>query len=255
VSDALVVDTLSFHWDDGTVALDGVSFSVREGERMALVGPNGAGKSTLILHLNGVLQEEARGHSSGTVSVFGEAVTPRTMAATRRRVGLLFQDPDDQLFCSTVGEDVAFGPMQLELPENAVQERVTSALASVGLTGFERRQPHQLSGGEKKRVGLAGVLAVEPLILVLDEPTSGLDPRARRQLIELLAEQPATQIIATHDLAFVAEHCARLLLLDAGRIVVDGPTSTLLKDDALMEAHGLGRPSRDLPAHLLETRT
>jgi cobalt/nickel transport system ATP-binding protein len=252
---ALVVDGLSFHWVDGTVALDGVSFSVSEGERVALVGPNGAGKSTLLLHLNGVLQEEARGHSSGTVTVLGDAIAARTAVATRRRVGLLFQDPDDQLFCPTVGEDVAFGPGQLDLAEVAVRERVTSALTSVGLAGFERRQPHQLSGGEKKRVGLAGLLAVEPPILVLDEPTSGLDPRARRQFIDLLARQPATQIIATHDLALVAELCDRMLVLDGGRIVVDGPTFTLLKDDTLMEAHGLGRPSRDLPAHLLEART
>jgi cobalt/nickel transport system ATP-binding protein len=249
---ALELRGLSFHFEDGTPALEGISCHVAVGERVALVGPNGAGKSTLLLHLVGLLPEAGRGHGEGDVILFGDRVGPHTAHAARRQVGILFQDPDDQLFCSTVREDVAFGPQQLGLRGAALDGRVATALEKVGLGGFEDRAPHRLSGGEKKRVALAGVLACEPRILAFDEPTSGLDPRSRRQLIALLAGLDVTCVIATHDLALVAELCARTLVLDGGRLVAEGPTRTLLRDDARMRAHGLETPRDDLPARLLE---
>ena len=218
---------------------------------MALIGPNGAGKSTLLLHLNGILPERASEAASGSVRVEGRSVAPNGAAWVRRRVGLLFQDADDQLFCPTVGEDVAFGPEQLGCGHAQAAERVSRALALVGLAGFEHRLPHQLSGGEKKRVCLAGLLAYEPSILVLDEPSAGLDPRGRRELISILSELPVTRLIATHDLALVAELCQRTLLLDQGKLVASGPTRELLRDEALMCAHGMESPTRDLPARLL----
>jgi cobalt/nickel transport system ATP-binding protein len=251
VTRAVEVEDLTFHFADGTTALRGVSFAVDEGECVALVGPNGAGKSTLLLHLNGVLPEEPAEHSAGTVRVLGRELTPSSAAWVRRQVGVLFQDPDDQLFCPTVGEDVAFGPEQLGLPAHEIETRVRSSLARVGLAGFERRMPHRLSGGEKKRVCLAGLLAYEPKILVLDEPTSGLDPRGRRELIELLACLPTTRIIATHDLAMAARLCSRALLVYDGKIVAERATGDLFLDDALMAAHGMECPSRDLPPGLI----
>jgi cobalt/nickel transport system ATP-binding protein len=242
---------LSFHFEDGTPALEDVSFEIAEGECVALIGPNGAGKSTLLLHLIGILPEPGRGHGEGEVRLFGERLDHSTLKAARLRVGLLFQDPDDQLFCPTVGEDVAFGPRQLGLRGDALSKRVEDALAQVGLAGFEPRLPHRLSGGEKKRVGLAGLLACAPQALAFDEPTSGLDPRARRQLIGVLRDLRVTRLLATHDLALVAETCSRTIVLDAGRVVADGPTRALLRDDELMFAHGLERPRFDLPAALL----
>ncbi len=246
---AIEVRGLSFHFDDATPALVDVSFEVAGGESVALIGPNGAGKSTLLLlHVAGLLPESGRGHGTGGVMLFGERLRPETADAMRKRVGLLFQDPDDQLFCSTVGEDVAFGPQQLGLRGDALRVRVADALAQVGLPDFERRVPHRLSGGEKKRVALAGLLAYDPDVLVFDEPTSGLDPRARRQLITLLHVIPATRLFATHDLALVAETCSRTILIDRGRVVADGATLEILGDDALMSAHGLETPRFDLPS-------
>lgn len=249
---AIEVRHLSFHFDDGTPAFDDVSFRVAEGECVALIGPNGAGKSTLLLHLVGILPEPGQGHGEGEVLLFGEALRPDNLAAARKQVGILFQDPDDQLFCPTVGEDVAFGPQQLGLRGEALRERVAGALAQVGLAGFERRLPHRLSGGEKKRVALAGLLAYGPRALVFDEPTSGLDPRARRQFIELLRAASDTRLLATHDLALVVETCDRTIVIDRGRVVADGPTRAILRDDDLMHAHGLERPRLDLPAGLLD---
>jgi len=248
---ALAVDALSFQFAAGAPALRSVSFSVEAGECVALIGANGAGKSTLLLHLNGILPERAGAHASGRVLVHGRLVTPSDAAWVRRQVGVLFQEADDQLFCPTVGEDVAYGPEQLGCERAEVEQRVARALAQVGLAGFERRAPQRLSGGEKKRVCLAGLLAYEPSILVLDEPSAGLDPRARREFIELLAHLPITRVIATHDLALVAELCSRTLLLDRGQLVASGPSKALLRDDALMSAHGMECPARDLPAHLL----
>jgi cobalt/nickel transport system ATP-binding protein len=237
---AIEVSGLSFSYTDGTRALHGVSFAVAEGECVGLVGPNGAGKSTLLLHLNGVLPEEIGAESP--VSVFGEPITKRNLYGVRRAVGLLFQDPDDQLFCPTVFEDVAFGPQQFGVADVALAQVVNDALARVGLAGFERRSAHHLSRGEKKRVCLAGLLACQSRVLVLDEPASDLDPRGRRELKELLWQIRATKLIASHDLEMVVELCSRVIVLDGGEVVAQGPTVELLSDEALMLSHGLERP-------------
>lgn len=238
---ALEVRGLRYHYPDGTPALRDLSFRVMPGECVGLIGPNGAGKSTLLLHLNGVLPDDARG-AGGQVLVDGEEVTPRNLGSVRRKVGLVFQDPDDQLFCPTVYEDVAFGPQQFGLPKGKIERVVRDALVSVGLGGFEKRVPQRLSGGEKRRVCLAGVLACDPSILVLDEPTSNLDPRGRREFKDLLRRLPATKLIATHDLEMVVELCPRTILIDGGRVVADGGTAFLLGDEQLMLRHGLEKP-------------
>ena len=240
MSAAIEVEDLSFSYADGTVALEGVSFEVGEGECVGLIGPNGAGKSTLLLHLNGLLPETWAG--DGSVVVGGVRVGPDTLFDVRRRVGLLFQDPNDQLFCPTVWEDVAFGPQQLGLTEGDVRERVARALATAGVAGFESRAPHHLSAGEKRRVCLAGVLACDPSVLVLDEPTTSLDPKGRRELKALLERIPMTKLIATHDLELVAELCSRAVVLDGGRLMAQGPARELLADEALMLRHDLERP-------------
>jgi len=236
----LEVRNLGYCYPDGREALRDVSFALAANERAALIGPNGAGKSTLLLHLNGLLPDQPP--ATPTVIVDGLPLRADNLAEARRRVGLLFQDPDDQLFCPTVWEDVAFGPMQLGVREPELSQRVADCLAQVGLAGFADRLPHHLSRGEKRRVCLAGLLACEARLLVLDEPTSDLDPRGRRLLMGLLAQLPVAQLIATHDLEFVVESCARTIVIDHGRIVADGPTRKLLNDEALMLAHGLERP-------------
>jgi cobalt/nickel transport system ATP-binding protein len=236
----IAVRDLSYRYPDGHDALLDVSFTLVPGERVALIGPNGAGKSTLLLHLNGLLPD--RPPSTPAVTVDGLPVTEANLREIRRRIGLLFQDPDDQLFCPTVWEDVAFGPRQLGLREPALSRLVAESLAQVGLSGFEERLPHHLSRGEKRRACLAGLLACDARALVLDEPTSDLDPRGRRELMALLSRLPVTQLIATHDLEFVVEICPRTIVLDGGRIVADGPTRRLLDDEPLMLAHGLERP-------------
>jgi cobalt transport protein ATP-binding subunit len=237
---ALAIEKLAYRYPDGTVALRELSFQIMPGECVGLLGPNGSGKSTLLLHLNGILPEKPG--STGTVSVQGKPIAAANLEEIRRQVGLLFQDPDDQLFCATVEEDVAFGPGQLGLTKEVVAERVRHALAQVRLTGYEHRTPYHLSQGEKRRACLAGVMACEPSILVLDEPTSGLDPRGRREFMALLREVPATKLIATHDLEMVVEMCPRSIILDGGRVVADGPTLELLDNEELMLAHGLERP-------------
>ncbi|MBI5819207.1 MAG: ABC transporter ATP-binding protein [Verrucomicrobia bacterium] len=237
---ALELQNLCFRYPDGTEALCGVSFAIGEGECVGLIGPNGAGKSTLMLHLNGILPERLNGAPS--VFVSGRPLTTENLAAVRRDVGMLFQEPDDQLFCPTVFEDVAFGPQQFGLGGDALAARVSDALARAGIRGYEKRQPHHLSHGQKRRVCLAGVLACEPRVLVLDEPTSDLDPRGKRELKAVLRQIPATQLIATHDLELVVELCPRVIVMDEGRVVADGPTVTLLSDEALMLAHGLEKP-------------
>jgi cobalt/nickel transport system ATP-binding protein len=236
----IAVGGLSYRYPDGHDALRNVSFTLAAGERVALIGPNGAGKSTLLLHLNGLLPD--RPPSMPAVTVDGLPVAEANLREIRRRVGLLFQDPDDQLFCPTVWEDVAFGPRQLGLREPELSRLVTESLAQVGLAGFEERLPHHLSRGEKRRACLAGLLACDARVLVLDEPTSDLDPRGRRELMTLLSRLPVAQLIATHDLEFVVEICPRTIVLDGGRIVADGPTRRLLDDEPLMLAHGLERP-------------
>jgi len=237
---AVQVANLSYRYHDGTEALRGVGFNVAQGECVALLGPNGSGKSTLLLHLNGLLPEHL--DRDGAVRILGQPVTPDNIDSIRRQVGLVFQDPDDQLFCPTVEEDVAFGPQQLGLSETEVRARVQQALAQAGLAGFGHRATHHLSHGEKRRACLAGVLACEPTVLVLDEPTSDLDPRGRREFKALLRQIPATKLIATHDLELVVELCSRAIVLDRGTVVADGPVAELLNNEELMLAHGLERP-------------
>jgi len=235
---ALQVRALDYAYPDGTPALHGVTFDVEDGECVGIIGPNGAGKSTLLLHLNGLLPENGRGN----VLVFGKAVTRETLHEVHQAVGLLFQDPDDQLFCPTVYEDVAFGPQQFGMDRAALDGAVRDALRQVGLEGFEKRSPHHLSGGEKQRVCLAGILACKPRILVLDEPTSDLDPRGRRELARLIKTLPAARVIASHDLELVLELCSRVFLLDGGEVVASGATSEILSNEQLMLTHGLEKP-------------
>jgi cobalt/nickel transport system ATP-binding protein len=248
-SHLIEIEHLSFSYPDGRQALHDVNLTVRSGEKLAVVGPNGAGKSTLFLHLNGTLRDGTQGRDR--VRVAGLSVGDRTVQAVRAKVGLIFQDPDDQLFSPTVFEDVAFGPLHMGLPENEVRERVTRALAAVGMTGHEEHMPHHLSLGERKRIAIATVLAMNPEILVLDEPSAGLDPRARRNLIALLRELPQTMLVASHDMRLVWDLCPRTVILDGGRLVADGLTTGLLQDQALMERHGLEVPySHPTPADL-----
>ncbi|HEY2158737.1 MAG TPA: ABC transporter ATP-binding protein [Isosphaeraceae bacterium] len=248
---AVVADGLTYRYPDGRRALDGVSFAIARGESVALVGPNGAGKSTLLLHLNGLLPDRAhhRGHSHatngrslGSIHIDGIAVDERNGPEVRRRVGLVFQDPDDQLFSTSVLEDVAFGPLNLGKSRNESRRIALECLARVELLDAADRPPHHLSFGERKRACLAGVLACEPTILALDEPTANLDPRARRRFLALIASLPATKLIATHDLEMALDLCPRAILLDAGKVVADGPTRSLLADDALIDRHGLEVP-------------
>jgi cobalt/nickel transport system ATP-binding protein len=235
---AIRIENLSFAYPDGRQALIGLTLVVSPGEKLAIVGPNGAGKSTLLLHLNGTLPAQ----DGGVVQVAGLQVTHKTLRAVRANVGLVFQDPDDQLFSPTVFEDVAFGPLHMGLPVAEVRERVARALAAVGMTGCEEQMPHHLSLGERKRIAIATVLAMDPQILVLDEPSAGLDPRARRNLIGLLHGLPQTMLVASHDIRLVWDLCPRTAILDGGRLVADGPTAELLRDGELMERHGLECP-------------
>jgi energy-coupling factor transporter ATP-binding protein EcfA2 len=237
---AIDIRNLSFTYDDGTKALNVISFKVEEGETVGIIGPNGAGKSTLLLHLNGLLPE--RKPVTASVSVFGKEISNTSQSSVRSTVGLLFQNPDDQLFCPTVYEDVAYGPQQFGMDENSVRQTVIGALKEVGLEGYENRSPHHLSGGEKQRVCLAGVLACQPKILALDEPTKELDPRGRRTLIEFLRNKTITILIATHDLEMIVELCRRTIILDSGKLVADGLTHELLADEKLMLMHGLEKP-------------
>jgi cobalt/nickel transport system ATP-binding protein len=232
----LQVEDLSFSYPDGYDALRSVSLAIRRGEKVALVGPNGAGKSTLILHLNGILGGQ------GQVCVAGLPVTKQHLPVVRAKVGLVFQNPDDQLFSPTVFEDVAFGPLHMGLPEREVRDRVERALEQVGMAAYAGRLSHHLSVGEKKRIAIATVLSMDPEILVFDEPSAGLDPRARRVLIRLLQELPLTMLVSTHDMLMVRELFPRMVIMDEGQVVADGPTEQLLGDAALLEAHGLERP-------------
>ncbi len=233
------VQDLTHTYTDGTTAVSGISFRIHHGESVAVVGANGAGKSTLLLHLNGYLTPQ-----KGAVRIGDFPLTKDTLRDIRRTVGMIFQDPDDQLFMPTVAEDVAFGPLNLGLPPEEVELRVQHALERVGISHLRERPPYKLSGGEKRSVSIATVLAMSPDILVMDEPTANLDPRARRMLIELLAGFQHTKIIATHDLDMVLDLCPRTIVLKEGRLMADGPTDALFNNQDLLDACHLEKPLR-----------
>ena len=237
---ALRVRALTHRYPDGRTALDGVSFALAPGERVAVVGPNGAGKTTLFLRLCGVLTGKP-----GEVSVGGiDPADAKQRKELPARIGVVFQNPDDQLFSATVLEDVAFGPLNLGATADEARRRAAAALEGVGLRGCEDRSPHRLSGGEKRRAALAGVLAMTPAVLLRDEPSMFLDPRGRRELIRTVAELPGTLLVATHDLDLVLDCCPRTLVLDGGKLAADGPTAELLANEHLMTTHGLEVPYR-----------
>lgn len=227
------VEGLRYSYPDGTEALKGVDLVVRKGESIALMGPNGAGKSTLAMHLNGILMGQGR------VEIKGIEVSRKSVRQVRDLVGLVFQDPDDQLFSPTVLEDVAFGPLNQRLPAEQVEHAVSRALSWVGMEGSEGRSPHHMSFGEKKRISLATVLAMDPEVLVLDEPVANLDPRGRRGFLELIKVMEATKVVVTHDLEMAREVCDRVVLLSSGTVVADGVPQDILADGALLERCGL----------------
>ncbi|OGO23626.1 MAG: cobalt ABC transporter ATP-binding protein [Chloroflexi bacterium RBG_16_50_9] len=237
MDEVIRIENLSYAYPDGRRALTDISLVINRGESVAFIGPNGAGKSTLFLHLNGILPTE------DAVRVFTRAIDEKNIREIRRRIGLVFQDPDDQLFSPTVFDDVAFGPLNLGYSEAEVRQSVASALEKVGMSGYEPRLSHHLSLGEKKRIAIATVLSMSPEVIVMDEPTSNLDPGGKWRLIEILQKLPVTRIIATHDLELVAALCQRVVLLDGGRIVADAPADRILGDRSLLESHSLSRPA------------
>jgi cobalt/nickel transport system ATP-binding protein len=227
------IDNLSFHYPDGKKALEGVNLTVFSGEKIAIVGANGAGKSTLLLQLNGIYI------GNGTIKIDGIDCVKKNLNLIRASVGVVFQNPDDQLFSVTVFDDVAYGPRYQGLSEPEVEQKVHSALSAVQMEGYANRNPYHLSSGEKKRIAIATVLSMEPKILVFDEPTAGLDPRARRELIELLVGLPQTMLIATHDLGLVEQLTPRMIIMNNGSIVADGNSNELLQNADLLLANGL----------------
>jgi cobalt/nickel transport system ATP-binding protein len=237
MSCAISARGLRFRYPNGVAGLDGVDLRVAHGERVAVLGPNGAGKTTLMLHLNGLLAGQ------GELTVARVQVAGGDARELRARVGLVFQDPDDQLFMPTVREDVAFGPLNLGVTPEEAAARVSAALGEVRMEHVADRAPHQLSLGQRRRVAIATVLAMEPSLLVLDEPSASLDPRARRELLETLDRLDETMLVVTHDLPFAAELCERAVVLSAGRIVADGRCLDLLGDEALLAAHDLELPA------------
>lgn len=242
---AIKVDGLNYRYPCGVLSLRNLSFEIREGERVGLVGPSGAGKSTLLQHLNGVFPEPAHtDENEACVTILGLPVFQQNLFEVRKAIGLLFQNPDDQLFCSTVAEDVAFGPNQLGLSSQEVQALVSESLTLTALTELAQRSTSQLSYGQKKRACLAGLLACQPQILALDEPFSGLDPQSRQELIQILLEIGGTQLIATHDLEIVLQLCQRVLILNEGTIQADGVPEQILADADLMQKHRLEVPLR-----------
>jgi len=233
VEELITIKNLSFSYPDGQRALTDVSLTINQGGSVALIGPNGAGKSTFLLHLNGILR------SNGTVRLLGRLVDDKTLRWVRIKVGLLFQNPDDQLFSPTVFDDVAVGPVNMGYPENEVRRAVTRALDLVGMSGYEKRSPHHLSLGEKKRIAIATVLSMSPEILVIDEPTSNLDPGGKWSLISVLKGLAGTKIIASHDLELVKAVCQRVIIIDQGRVIADGATEDIMADKQLLAAHSL----------------
>jgi cobalt/nickel transport system ATP-binding protein len=237
VTPAVAVEGLGFSYPDGHQALFGIDMLIDRGERVALLGPNGAGKTSLILHLNGIFETQ-----TGSVEVSGLRVSRQNLREIRRRVGIVFQDPDDQLFMPTVYRDVAFGPANLGLEENEIRKRVHESLASVRMEAYADRPPHHLSFGQRRRVAVATVLAMDPEILVLDEPSSNLDPASRRELSVILESLDLTMLMVTHDLPYALELCPRSLVINKGRIVADGPTAQIMSDRDLMASNRLELP-------------
>jgi cobalt/nickel transport system ATP-binding protein len=233
---AVEIKDLYYAYPDGTPALRGINLTIEEGESVGIVGPNGAGKSTLLLHLNGILT----GH--GEVRIFDLPVEKKNLREIRRRVGLVFQDPDDQLFSPTVFDDVAFGPINMGLSQAEVTAAVSRALDEVGISGMEKRSAYHLSYGQKKRASIATVLSMNPDLLVLDEPSSNLDPRARNEFSELLQGMKITKILVTHDLPFVFENCERVVIMSGGKITADGEAFSILSDEKLLSEYGLELP-------------
>jgi cobalt/nickel transport system ATP-binding protein len=227
------IHNLHYTYPDGTKALCGINLEVFEGESLGIIGSNGAGKSTLLLHLNGIL-----GGNNG-VKIFGFEITEKILPKIRCKVGLVFQDPENQLFMPTVFDDVSFGPVNMGLKKGEVEDAVSNALADVDMLSFRQRSSHHLSIGEKKRVAIATVLSMAPEILVLDEPSSNLDPRHRHELINLLKRLKLTKIIASHDIDLVLEICSRIALLDGGRIVAVGDALNILQNRSLLEQYGI----------------
>ncbi len=228
---------LHYAYPDGTPGIQGISFRITHGESVAIVGANGAGKSTLLLHLNGYIIP-----TRGELRIGDYPLTKKNVRAVRRSVGMVFQDPDDQLFMPTVFDDVAFGPLNLGLPSDEVESCVMHALETVGVPHLKNRPPYKLSGGEKRAVAIASVLSMSPSILVMDEPTSDLDPRSRRRLIKMLKTFEHTKVIATHDLDMAVDVCERTIVIYEGRVTADGATLELLQDEALLEKSGLEKP-------------
>jgi cobalt/nickel transport system ATP-binding protein len=235
----IFIENLSYTYPDGTQALRNINLSIKASERVALIGANGSGKSTLQLHLNGILMPQ-----EGKVMIGEWLVTPENLRDIRNFVGLVFQNPDDQLFMPTVWEDVAFGPMNLGLRDEELIERVCQAMAAVNIDPdhYGQRSTENLSGGEKKRIAIAGVLAMQPQVLVFDEPSAQLDPRSRRQLIELLQSLHLTQLIATHDLDLALELCDRTVVLSQGQVVYDGETERVMNNADFLVQHALELP-------------
>lgn len=233
MNEICVIKNLRYSYPDGTKALGGIDFSMVRGEKIAVLGANGAGKSTLMLHLNGVLE------GSGEILIDGIRLEKKTLRQIRQKVGLVFQNPDDQLFCPTVFDDIAFGPLNMNLSKDEVARRVVQALGQVGLSGFEKRSPFHLSTGEKKRVALATVLSMDSELIVLDEPTTNLDPKGRREILELLTAINRSMIIVTHDFEMAAKLCPRSIVISQGRIMADNSTATIISDIKLLETCGL----------------
>ncbi len=250
---ALLVEDLSFAYPDGHQALFGVDLRIEPGARVALLGPNGAGKTTLVMHLNGILGTDSRDNGKGRVHVGGLEVARGNLQQIRSRVGIVFQDPDDQLFMPTVRDDVAFGPANQGLRGPELQARVDLALSQVGLTDLAHRPPHHLSFGQRRRAAVATVLSMQPQILVLDEPSSNLDPASRRELAEVLRSLDVTVLMVTHDLLYALELCPDAVILDAGHVVATGPTAELLGDAELLDRHRLELPFGVDPALLSST--
>jgi cobalt/nickel transport system ATP-binding protein len=236
---ALEIAGLTFGYPDRPDVLEALDLSVMEGERVGLIGPNGAGKTTLFLLISGILKPK-----SGQIALFGEPMRP---GAFRPEIGMVFQSPDDQLFNPSVRDDVAFGPRNLGLPRERIAERVEDALAITGTSALVDRPPHHLSGGEKRMVAIAGVLAMAPQLVIYDEPNADLDIRSRRRLIRFLQRSGETFIVASHDLELILEVCQRVVLLDGGALVADGDPREIMRDVALMEAHGMERPHSLVP--------